>query len=169
MKKILVLCAIPLFLSSCFTVSFLEPQPQGVENLSDFPDKLIGNYLADDDTVVVTHKSYTMENETFYISDSVVVKKFKKFYVVSVREEQTWTVMLVEQQKSGDLAMYSISNDDYPDGANCNKDSLIAEMKKICKVKKRDHGYFAKPSKKEFKKLIKKDIFRPAGDLIKME
>ena len=169
MNRIIPLALLAILLSSCFSVSFIEPQPKGGKNISSFPDKIVGTYLLYGDTIIVTPKSFTFEGGTHYISDSIIVRKFKKYKVLSVKEKNGWTITLVERRRNGDLSIYSINDEDFEGGRHCRRDSLLKVMGTICQVKKKNSKYTANPSKKEFKKLIKKKIFRPAGDLKKIE
>ena len=216
MRNILVLASLSVLLSSCFSVDFLVPQPQGAKNLTEFPKSIVGTYVMNGDTIEVKARSYTMvdekydeniavteiknndelrltddfiydagidpelplkyiiENDTvkyhytkkveFFLSDSVVIRKYKKFTVLNLREGKNWTVILIARQKNANLHIAMIHDGEGEDGLTIAEDSLIGAIETVCKVTHTgESSYLINPSKTEFKKLIKIGAFRLSG------
>ena len=217
MKNLIILAAIGMFFSSCFSVDFIAPQPADVENQEVFPARLLGTYLVENDTAwaypnsfKVLDKtieeviplaeakadsdlifkgdllydkkigadiplSYTIKDEVvfykylkydehFLNDTSVVLRKFKKYWVLNLREGLKWQVLLITPQKDGNLTLSTINDDSYDDGRAFQSDSLIKKIESICRVRHiSENSYMVHPSKKEFKQLINKGIFRPVN------
>jgi len=82
---------------ACTEVPFKVPQPEGVKSLSAIPAKLHGTYQIEKNgtpsgKMVVEANGYRIENdeydqapEVFLLSDSVVIKNYKGYYFINVR------------------------------------------------------------------------------------
>jgi len=176
MKNVLLILCGLFLLASCSTVRFQTPPPQEGIEINNMPSKLIGNYVnADGDTLYVTKNSFMYENdEEKILEDSrVVLKKFKDYYVVSCREillgnKRTklkgWDVILVKLLDDGSLVCYSINTStDEKEKAAINKLEAILSFENIYyddDNKEEEEAYFLiNPTKGEFKKILRSDIF----------
>lgn len=153
-----------LFLFSCKEVTFKEPQPRGKKALKELPKALVGRYLFKDDkesdTLVVTSKGYyaASDKKGSQIGDSLVVKKYKGYYFVSVNENPEWLLRVVKQESNGDL-VYLIMDEN---GGKFN-DFLLKLSKEIKIDSVELNGeklYQIDPSPKQLVGLIEKGYFR---------
>ena len=222
MKILAPIAALAILLSSCFTVEFAEPQPQGMQNLSTFPEEMVGTYRMFGDSLFIKSKSflrsdviwnetialidaqsdsnlrfmgdvlvdnrigddiripYTIEHDTVkyhyhtyeevFISDSLILRKFKKYTVLNLKVDGKWEVWLLRFQKSGSLTADKILGDDYPDGRDFSTDSLVTVISDVCEVARvSDDEYVINPTKSEFKKLVRRGVFRPYFEFKKID
>ena len=205
---------ISLIFTSCTTIFFESPQPEGVKALETFPENLRGTFLSETDTFIVEEKSYsfpliyedqlsmdsvqknpnmqikdglfyqndlpvktgikfTERNDSIHykkhirayktISDSMILKKFKKYFVLSEynKEYKYWSVMLI-RPVADDLQInmvgYLKTEDDT--GPDSDYDARLDKFMKITDFKKLERNtYLANPTKSEFKKLVDKGLF----------
>lgn len=153
-------------LVSCTPVRFDQPQPDGVKTLAVFPDDLTGFYVDEDgDTLLVKANGFeygygNSDSECLkrsLESGKMVVKKYKGNYVLSLHEEDEWDVFLVEPDDDGfNLRMIDIGN---KDREKMDELSAITEVETI----KNDQGdvtyYLVRPSRSEFKRIMKRGFF----------
>lgn len=163
-RSILLLSVLLIF--GCSTVKFEEPQPMNEKLLKSFPKSLIGLYVDNDmDTLVVNHNFFKYEGEDKYLVTSdlemelgdAVLKKYKGYYVLSIKSEGLWDVVLINQKHSNLHVSYINLGD--------NEEALIHRLEKIVSVEKVDQEdsksteYIIHPSKREFKNIIENNIF----------
>lgn len=155
-----------LLLFGCSTVKFKEPQPVNVRLLKSFPKSLIGLYVDNDmDTLVVNHNFFIYEGEEKYLVtsdldlelDDAVLKKYKGYYILSIKSEGLWDVVLINQKNENLHVSYiNLGN---------NEEALIRRLEKIVRVEKviqedsKTSEYIINPSKRDFKDIIEKNIF----------
>jgi len=201
--------------SSCSTVYFQEPQPQDVEPLTTFPERVIGTYKVDlIDTLIIEkdryslpekHEnsyslaqidsspvleikdnlfydgnisytegiSYDIKNDTLhyvkivrkytFLSDSLVIKSFKKYLVVSAKENKNgyWSIFILEP-KGDDFVMNVVGNikSEVDSTPADESDLMLKDFEKITRFEKiGENNYLVNPSKSEFNKLINKGLF----------
>jgi len=164
MKKfILIFVVIPMILSSCKFVRFENSQPVDAKELATFPKNMIGEYIGqENDTLIVTSKSYKLEKEKeeFLSPGKIVLKKFKSYYVLNYFEEKDWDVLLLKITGKN-LTIYAIDFEK-------EEETVINDLKKILPVKEcnaegNSKSYVINPTKREFKLLVKKNQFKPIG------
>ena len=172
MKQLfLILSVALLFLSSCKSVKFEIPQPKETDALIEFPDNLIGTYQNNNkEKLVISKKTITYGNKDskiIYISktllpDETVLKKCGDYYVLSLKYENYWELILFKTIDK-DLKVYYIDLDK-------NEENIINNLKEITIVKEIRNNeekidyYLINPSKKEFDILLKKEIFSKIVD-----
>lgn len=159
-----VLFLIGIFAVACTEISYKEPQPRGIQALTKIPSSLHGVYLMDNDTVTFFENGLRgKENgkeEVLTLSDSIVLKKYKKHYFISYRDGNVWLLRILRKDKNGDL--YFMEMDHVPDDEAQRKiflDKLSAEIPVI----RSDPHYIIDPSPKELYRLIKKGYFKDDG------
>lgn len=167
MKNLIVVFAVVSFIfTSCTTVKFETAQPAGGKILTEFPDKFIGNYSnSDKDTLIIMKSSYIQGKEKESklaatenaATGESVLKKLGKNYVLSIKDEKAWEVVVISSEKNTLNVLY-INLDE-------NKEQTISNLKAITKTKEFENEegsvdyYLVNPTKKEFKNLIKKNVF----------
>ena len=201
MKKIAVATSIivALSLAACGpTITFNQPQPEGVNPLTSFPERLQGKYedtsqfsvitiadklmtrfydynlkiskdsldsslqLLGDTLVDLTDgrkEKITLKGDTiiyretwidtlFRISDNNVLKKFKGYYFLNSRYKDTaWEVKKLGLKK-GTLTIGEIAGEDD-----------IQKLKEIIENNEDTTSANFDPTKKEFRKFVRKDAF----------
>ena len=126
-----------------------------------------------EDIPLKTGIKYTIENDSLHykkqirayktLSDSLILKKFKKYYVLSElnNEYKYWTVMLIRTANDDlevNMVGYLKTEDD--SGPDEDYDARLDQFFKITEFKKiESHTYLTNPSKSEFKKLVDKGLF----------
>ena len=165
MRK-LVLAIILLILFSCKEISFKEPQPRGKKILSEVPKSLIGSYLLVDekedskDTLIVTSKGYTAvsDKKENLLGDSLVLKKFKKYYFVNINEKPEWLLRVIKQESNGDLIYMSMETEEGKFNDLVQK--LSGEVKVDSVEVNGEKLYQIDPSPKQLVRLIEKGFFK---------
>jgi len=155
-----------LYLASCAEISYKEPQPKGVKGLSQVPAKLQGRYLIMEDgeltdTLVIMPTGYRLgKDELAILSDSLVMKYYKGYYFINMRNDFSWYLRVVKPQKNGDLlymAMPEVS--DEQEGKKfrdqLSQDITIVETEVDGKT-----FYLIDPSPKKLIQLIHKGHFK---------
>ncbi|MBX2965062.1 MAG: hypothetical protein KF845_02870 [Cyclobacteriaceae bacterium] len=154
-----------LFAVSCSEISYKEPQPKGVKSLAEMPGKLHGRYLVSDeegstDTLIIFNKGYRIGNdEAAALSDSLVLKYYKGFYFINIRDDVAWYLRIVKQEKNGDILYMAMpeATSEYKGGVFkdvLSRDIPVAETEVDGKV-----HYLIDPSPKKLVDLIRKGYF----------
>ena len=143
-----------------------------IDTLTDI--RIMGDLVFDNALPTNNGINFTIRNDTLHykiklntstiLSDSLVLKKFGKQLVLSIKVdgEKYWEVYLIKKDKNGYLRIFStgeFSTDSVPDNKIKNDGQLkdyfsITHFKQID-----DSNYLINPTEKEFKKLIRKDFF----------
>lgn len=171
MKKITGLFLIILLiglLSGCSETQFRQDQPAGIKGLAQFPDQFQGYFISTEgDTLIIFETSYRIKNREknffqFNNSDTLgkdlILKKWKRHYVINVKEDSLWTVGLLKIDKENNLTLMIIDPEN---------DSLMKAAGQITPVaifnfeEGNSKLYVFDPSRKAFGKLVKKGLFTP--------
>ena len=166
MRKLAYASLVLIILFSCKEITFKEPQPRGKKALKEIPDALVGSYLLTDekdgstDTLIVSSKGYFVASDKKgdQLGDSLVLKKFKGYYFISINENPEWLLRVVEQEKNGDL-VYMIMEEE----GTSFKDFLSKVSKEVRVDSIEINGeklYQIDPSPKQLTKLIEKGYFK---------
>ena len=111
-----------LFLSSCMTIGFQQPQPAGKKNLKEFPRTLLGAYTDSPSgeniaLILRSNSVYLEEEETLgddelFLSDSLVLKKINRYFIANYwdNEKNCW-IIYPFHGKNGRLLVYDLSLD----------------------------------------------------------
>lgn len=159
-------------LIACTEISYKEPQPKGIKSLTEVPSKLHGTYLWDGDTITFFDKGFRAKDKKedfLYLSDSIVLKKYKNHYFVSYREHYEWLIRVLKPQKNGDLLYLEMENvpENDPD-----KKIFIEKLSKETPVIKNTVDsvthYIIDPSPKKLYALIQKGFFKEKATLVKI-
>ncbi|MBL7966940.1 MAG: hypothetical protein JNK09_08050 [Prolixibacteraceae bacterium] len=167
-----------LLLSSCRVV-FENPQPLHAKEIHAMPAELIGTYIEEDsDTLIISQRSYLLKdrgpfsdknNHGTLNSGRDVLKKFRKYYVLSKlvndsiddNAPKMWFVFLLKLEGK-ELLVSQVE-----DGQSKKDTFDVTLLKKYTPVKVIDEGetdseaYLINPTQKQFKLLIKNDLFKP--------
>jgi len=121
MKNTLVFFTLLMvFISSCTNVYFDQPQPKNGEILKFVPLELRGTWIEKLDTLYITKHGFeevnvktdsfgtiaSIKRETHILSDSLMLQKAGKYYVVNIREKKNWQVVILDRQNNGDIIWY---------------------------------------------------------------
>lgn len=131
----------------CKEITFENPQPEGRRSLNTMPKPLRGKYLAtgdggevSKDTIIVNARGYRFGyyspadrvhlNDSYdagVISDTLVIRSYKDYYFVNVREGPEWLLRVIKRETNGDLTYMSMerSETDFKDYV----DKLAAEIR----------------------------------------
>jgi hypothetical protein len=84
--------------NGCVPVSFDEPMPKNHRNLHHFPSALQGSWASEhDDLLFHVFRDHILFHEPLFLSDSVILRKYKKKFVVSVKREENMGLWEVYQ------------------------------------------------------------------------
>ena len=171
--NIFSLTALLMMLSSCVVV-FEQPQPSRTKELNAVPPELRGTYTEEDidDTLIVTSDSYNYKSNSSDIihkngslkSGDAVLKKMNGNCVLSHRitdvpenfPKNLWHVYLLKY-KDNKLKVYFLNS-------KGNEALMVDSIRKIVPVKeigdKDDKGNLINPTKKQFKKIVRSNMFK---------
>ena len=173
--RTLALASLFIALFSCKEISYKEPQPRGKKILKEIPETLRGSYLIKDekngetDTLVVSSKGYIVASDKKgdQLGDSLVMKKFKGYYFISVNENPEWILRVVKQGRNGDLVFMAMDEQDE------SFKELLAKVSKDVKIDSVEVNgeklYQIDPSPKQLVQLIEKGYFRKTMEVKKLK
>ena len=122
MKNFIFLSAMLLCFTSCTNVLFVDPQPEGIGELTEIPENLQGVY-AYTDSITVT--SNTINGEV--LGENLVVKKRGNFYYLNFLEDSVYSLTVVKVVKCLDYEDFEIF---HPKISDDNKDIFnVVEVK----------------------------------------
>lgn len=159
--------------TACTEISYKEPQPKGISSLNSVPEKLFGKYVLDGDTVVFFDKGFRSvdkKEDILYLSDSIVLKKYKGYYFVNYRDGYEWLLRILKSQKNGDLLMLEMDN--VPEDAAQRKlfiETLSKQTPVIETTVDSVTHYVIDPSPKKLHELIEKGYFKEKRPLVKIK
>ena len=88
MKNLFFLAALILFLAACGHVSFVSPQPEFVDALTEIPERYHGEFLIDKDWDKKTHTvTSSTINGISISSDSLVVKERGNYFYINTMND----------------------------------------------------------------------------------
>ena len=96
MKNLVFFGALALFLASCTNVSFVNPQPNFLEPLTEIPEKYHGMYEFEDSTINMD--SYLVTDSSIgdmVLGDNLIVKQRGNYFFLNFFEENAYTVYVV--------------------------------------------------------------------------
>lgn len=155
-----------MFVVACKEVTFRDPQPKGVRSLSQVPTRMQGYYLvADDsgkiDTLVISANSFFSKREptkdSRHLSDTLIMKTYKGYYFFNQRDrnEPTWLLRVVHQEKNGDLRYLAMDDEHF--------NEFLVKLSREIRVDSVDLGkgmiYTIDPTPKQLMSLIEKGYF----------
>lgn len=160
-----------LFLSlfSCVSVEFTEPQPFWTEDLNTFPQQLQGTYYSNENDTFKVGKNYyqilssndesVMDHQLpdkVFLSDTMLLKKMGKTYFLNAKQEENWSLSLINIKSDNSISI------EYILGSYEELNNQLQFIKNQV-IKKDENGKIRKfiltPTKKEFKQLLKKNLF----------
>jgi len=166
MKNAVIILLILTTMTSCVEVLFETPQPQDVKSLDSFPETMHGSYLtSNSDTLIIASDEIIdpgAENDSIMkISEDFVLKKYKGYYIISVKHETgMWEVAILEPKGKGAFRLFTF------DGENEEKMARVKQFTTIetfLDEEGKPTKYQLNPSKKDFAKLLKADVFEEIG------
>lgn len=146
---------------ACTEISYKEPQPAGIKPLTKVPSRFHGKYISDKDTVEFFEKGLRGKDEgkeeVLYLSDSIVLKVYKREYYISYRDGNVWLLRILTQKKNGDLFLSAM--EEVPDDET-KKKIFMEELSKETPIIQSNSHYIIDPTPKKLRSLIKKGFFK---------
>jgi hypothetical protein len=152
-----------LFLSllfGCTEVYFTEPQPLGTKALNEIPPEMQGRFIEPEgkDTVHVRTRGFDIGDDFMNLSDSMVVKYWKGFYFINMRDSKNglWEVYAASKSAADKITVSFIDGED---------EKRMKQLGEICTVVSQTDSdgeidyYILNPSAKEFKAILKENFF----------
>ena len=147
-----------LSLPACVTVGFEQPQPRGKKSLDAFPSSLLGMYddipNGQDAELIIRENSVFINDDEIgnegdiYLSDSLVLKKFKGYYIANYRDTdcECWMIQPFTQDED-QLVLFDLSLDS-------------DEAKKILpnftrNIRKDGDSFIIDPNRRALKRMLK--------------
>lgn len=161
-----------LFFSSCLTIGFQQPQPAGKKQLEEFPHALLGTYTdspAGEEIALILRPNsvYLNDNETpaendMYLSDSLVLKKFKRYYIANYwdKEKKCW-IIYPFQGNQGRVMVYDLS---------LEKENAAKTLSGFTPLIRQDSDLIVvDPNRKALKRMLKDPTIWEIDTLYKMK
>ena len=166
-------------LLGCTDMFFDSPQPSWVtKNEKEIPKKFRGNYLSgngqlnrthkEDDTIRISEKRiYISEEYDFTLSDTVLLKSYKNEYFLNVyySEVNVWRVIRVKEEKENILVYMMYTTDSTRE----NQFNKITDFRRIPQSSDEFPCYLINPSSREFKKILKGNLFNAGDTLVRIK
>lgn len=180
MKRIFLISAVAILLSSCTTIGFDTPVPKDTPSIKQFPKELIGTYYdGEKDTLKIFETGFvygTKDSTMFFMNKNleanlVELKKFNEYYILNIKSdnENIWGIMPFIY-KNDKITIY-FSNLDAKqeslklDGDTIEIETIIQTLQKITPVRvvdkenSDDKEFFINPSNEELKMLFDEGYF----------
>ncbi|MCU0396518.1 MAG: hypothetical protein MUC73_00310 [Cyclobacteriaceae bacterium] len=166
MKAFALFLLLILLNLACTEISYKEPQPKGIKALKEVPSKLNGRYLileSDEpvDTLVIDKTGYRLgKDEVASLSDSLILKYYKGYYFLNLREEYVWYLRVIKREKNGDIQYLQMP--EFPDDEEARNQFIqkLSNDIKVTKTEVENKTYFIiEPSPKKLMELIQKGYF----------
>lgn len=173
MKKIAYISLLTIFLYSCIDVKFEEAQPIETNSLKSFPKELRGQFTLEgvepnDIKIITIEENYfteidliksdstTKKKKNIYLSDSLVLKKLEENYLLNIKNEEYWSVYLINQIDNNSFSVKWIDGDNEE---IINKLKLMTPTKEIVDDDGKISSYLINPTKANLKKILNQDYF----------
>lgn len=145
---------------SCKEVYFTESQPAWKKPIRSIPEKFHGVYieLEGSDTLIVNKAGFFMSDFDGILSDTIQIKKFRKNYLLNMKEDQYgyWLVYMIQLIDEDNIRIATI------DGEDEESIEVLKSITSVNTVMKNEDSvdYFViGPSNKEFKKILNEGLF----------
>lgn len=150
-------------LQSCNSILFTNAQPEDAPAIQEFPEKILGTFTNGEDSLVIDRTSFVYAGgDIISLSgdlnpEGAVLKKLDDWYLINIPDDLNWWIYPFQISGKDQITVY------YSD-MNDKEKKIIGKFKKDLKVKeiyqqeKLDY-YLISPTKKQFRKLLKKGIF----------
>ncbi len=170
-RRLLAMAACALLTVACTEVTFKEPQPVGVKHLTTIPRKLRGTYQGEDKAsskIIVEAHSYRIEKEDepesfeeYVLSDSLVIKHYRGYYFVNMRNEAGWILRVVQRHKNGNLVLMELPQ--VPESDERRR-TYLEELRKFAPVTQTElngtNVYIMEPEPRQLLELIRNGYFK---------
>ena len=160
-------------------VYYTTPQPSWIKkNEKTIPAKFHGTYLSAPngvleamahngkrDTILISEKRIYIDQEMdFHLSDSVLLRKYHHDYYLNIfeSERKAWIVILVKEMQNK-IYYYMIPSEE---------SVQLDRLKTITKVNRLDSDgkeFIINPTRREFNKILKANLFTPQDTLTRLE
>lgn len=111
MKKFILIAIIATVLSSCSTVYFNNVQPSDGTILTEIPEDIHGKWNVENLDLMINSNSVTLIekkeklngkekdhiDESYFISDSFIVKQAGKYLVFNLKSDSLWSILIVNK------------------------------------------------------------------------
>ncbi|MEG9328244.1 hypothetical protein V6B16_09905 [Salinimicrobium catena] len=164
MKKFIFAIATAFLSLACTVVRYETPQPADVASLPQFPEKMQGLFISEDqDTLEVTQFKFHFRNgEEIQVKgdlcgNETVLREFKNYFILNLKDEEVWDVFPL-RLKNDDLQVFFSAT-------ASRAEELMEELKEIAAVKEiaDEDGdleyYLIAPTSEEFRRLMRKGLF----------
>jgi hypothetical protein len=130
-----------------------------------YRNTLHGRYIVSDengstDTLIVFNKGYRIgKDDVASLSDSLVLKQYKGYYFINIRDDVAWYLRIVKQEKNGNILYMAMpeATSEYKGGIFKDVLSLDVPVAET-EVEGKTH-YIIDPSPKKLLELIRKGYF----------
>ena len=152
-------------ISCSSSIVYKNAQPSGGRMIKKIPNRHQGKYIDDKDTLTLLKTAFILDGEKIELkNDSVLFKRFKKNYVLSILEDSIkgWDVFLVKMNSSS-VALFTIVDEAFELEA-------LEKLFTIDTLKKGSHKYYMiNPTRTQFKTMIKQNLYSPVYSFKKLK
>jgi hypothetical protein len=113
MKTLYFLTFLSVIITSCSSVSFLEPQPIGGTLLNEIPKELHGNWSVERDSIAINKNGFDINGQSIGPAHIILIDTFRlykanNYYVFnfSKKDKEKWEIILLKKLKNGDINIY---------------------------------------------------------------
>jgi hypothetical protein len=168
MKQIYLFFALfILVITSCTTVEFATSQPDGAEELSEFPANMRGKYIVPGhkkDTLCITESTIQYGKYGENTRDSLdqvktILKKSNDYFILNFKNKDNYWDVNPIKIKGNKIIMYTIMLDTSNQEAIVNKIRAITKVTELKDSLGNLENYLVNPTKDEFQQLLDKEIF----------
>jgi hypothetical protein len=160
---------------SCGPVMFETPQPVDAAKLKSFPAHLTGTYMSGSgDTLIVTKKTFNYGNEHSLFplngnlkDEECIFKKADDYYILNLKFDLYWTILIINETTTG-ISIHYVTIEE------SEIETLIPAIQAITDVEEMNDeeggiSFLLAPTKQEFDKLVRSDIFNETVEFEKIK
>ncbi|MGI0106299.1 hypothetical protein [Salinimicrobium sp. WS361] len=164
MKKLILFTIMALFLSSCTAVKFESPQPSTAPSISEFPSKMHGIFVSNNEDTLFIEKNYFRYSGGTEVGvdgdlskPQTVLKKMNSSYILNLYDKDNWNVFPFKASRNKIVTHCA--------NLTSESEQLIVEVQESRPVREitsedgKFEYYLLAPTDKEFRQLLRKNLF----------
>ena len=169
--SLLLFGLVSVLLVSCSNVVYEQPIPENQQQLTEFPDFIIGTWVDhESDTLIIGAKDFRygdFDGSSIFsgtLSDEIILKELNNFYFLNIKSDGGYWESIAATSDSNYLYLYFVGVDN-----DLQLNALNNHLKKnTAKSLKKDGKYIINPEVEELFELLNDSLICKISKLIKI-